>query len=505
MKHFRLAENQPSLGGFEARAGRVHRRRCPRTLSAPMSDLTADEPRKRAAPRSKGLDLPKSALALAELLRRRDLSAVELARHHLEVVHEKNPTLHAFVSLSEKRALATAREADKRLATREGPWPAFLGLPTGIKDHENLRGHFTRVGSRAFRYIYSPIDGFVAKTCRRAGFTLFGKLATSELTILPFIDTDLGPATRNPLAPDRYSGGSSGGTAAAIASGMVPIAPGSDGAGSIRIPASFCGLVGHKPTRGALPNPYAAFDPTGISVIGPLAHTVRDAAALMDVLAGRFHYRVKPPRDSFLAACDEAIEPLRVRVLVRSPLVGDVEPEIEAAVRRAAKLLEDAGHHVEDGDVIDGDVDDFLPLMARMVASVPVLPLTERLLQPTTRWMRDVGKRTKPAFADERRDDLSRRVLEWFGTAEVWLTPTVPVSPPVVGSFAGLGGEELFRKIAPLGAFTAAFNVSGQPAISLPFGRTSDGLPIGVQLVGRMNADRLLLKLAADLERRSNV
>lgn len=443
--------------------------------------------------------LPKSALAIAELLRRRELSAVELARHHLAIVEERNPEIRAFVSLDEKRALAAAREADKLLSKRDGPLPAFLGLPTGIKDHENLRGHFTRVGSRAFRYVYSPIDGMVASSCRRAGFVMFGKLATSELTILPFVDTELHPPTRNPIAPDRYAGGSSGGTAAAIAAGMLPIAPGSDGAGSIRIPASFCGLVGHKPTRGALPNPYGAFDRAGISVMGPLGHTVRDAAALMDVLAGRTFHRSKPTRDSFLGACDEAIEPLRVRVLVRTPL-GEVDPEIEAAVRRAAAALADAGHHVEDGEPIDGTVDDFLPLMARMVASVPVLPTMDRLLQPTTRWLREIGKRTQQRHAEECRDDLARRVSSWFGDADVWLTPTVPQPPPRVGSLGGLDGETLFRTIAPLGAFTAAFNVSGQPATSVPYGKTREGLPIGVQLVGRMNADRLLLGLASRLE-----
>jgi amidase len=449
---------------------------------------------------ARSLALPRSALAIAELLRRRELSAVELTHHHLDVVRETNPEIGAFVSIHEKRALAAARAADKLLAKRDGPLPAFLGLPTGIKDHENLRGHFTRVGSRAFRYVYSPIDGMVASTCRRAGFVLFGKLATSELTILPFVETELHPPTRNPIARDRYAGGSSGGTAAAIASGMVPIAPGSDGAGSIRIPASFCGLVGHKPTRGALPNPYAAFDRAGISVMGPLAHTVRDAAALLDVLAGRTFHRSRPTRDSYLGACDEPIAPVRVRLLVRTPL-GEVDPEIEAAVRRAAAALESAGHHVEEGDPIDGAVDDFLPLMARMVASVPILPTAVRLLQPTTRWLREVGKRTPQRHAEERRDDLARRVFAWFGDADVWLTPTVPQPPPLVGSLSGLDGETLFRRIAPLGAFTAAFNVSGQPAISVPFGKTRDGLPIGVQLVGRMNADRLLLTLASQLER----
>jgi amidase len=445
-----------------------------------------------------GVDIPASALETAALLRRRAVSSYELVRHHLDVVARRNPALGSFVEVRAERALAAARRADARLA-RGGELPAFLGVPTGIKDHEHLRGSFSRVGSRAFRWVLSPIDGPVASACRRGGFVFLGKLATSELAILPFIQTDLHPPARNPLAPDHYAGGSSGGSAAAVAAGMLPIAPGSDGGGSIRIPASFCGLVGMKAGRGTLPHPYDMIDRVRISAIGPLARTVRDAAALMDVLAGRSTYTAPDSTDSFLAACGRPPDRLRIRVLRRSPH-ADVDPQVDECVVRAARLLETLGHHVDEASPIAADIDEFIPLMARMVANVPVPPFMNRLLQPTTRWLRARGKHLSNAEAAALRAALEVRVLEWFGDADAWITPTVATTAPRVGAFDGLDGEGVFRAAAPIGAFTAPYNVSGQPAASVPVGRSSAGLPIGLQIVGRMQGERTVLGLAAVIE-----
>src|SRR6185436_15134438 len=246
-------------------------------------------------------------------------------------------------------------------------------VPTAIKDIEHVRGHVTAFGSRAFRWLYAPIDGGTARACRRAGFVLLGKVASSELAILPVIDE---PPARNPHHREHYAGGSSGGSAAAVAADLIPIAPGSDGGGSIRIPASFCGLVGWKTSRGALPNPFGALDRVGISVLGPIARTVRDAAALGDVLAGA-------PR--YATACDERVPPLRVRVLTASSLV-DVDPEVAAATAAVARRLAAAGHAVDEAPPMTGEIDEFIPIMARMVAWVPLLPGMARRLQPSTRW-----------------------------------------------------------------------------------------------------------------------
>jgi amidase len=451
-----------------------------------------------------------TALDLARRIRERSVGAEEIARHHLEVVARKNPELGAFVSVFALRALRAARAADRRLRRAKssadaGLFPAFLGIPTGIKDDSPVRGSFMRLGSRAMRLVYTPFDGLLARACRRAGFVLLGKLACSELAILPFVHTDLGPPTRNPHDPERYAGGSSGGSGAAVASGMVPIAPGSDGAGSIRIPASLCGLFGFKASRDALPNPFRAVDTVGLATLGPIAASVRDAAALLDAIAGDPFHRDTPAPGSFRAACARPPGPLRVRLWMRSPLVR-VEDEIERAVLGAARKLEDLGHRVEEGPPLEGDLDEFLPLMQRIMANAPLPRLLDRLMQPTTRWMRAEGRRFVMADVLAQQKRLQDRILTWFGDADAVLTPTVGTFAPRVGAYDGLGGEATLRASAQLGAFTAPFNVSGQPAATLPAGRAMAGaggtraLPIGVQLVGKPGGDRALLALSAALE-----
>jgi amidase len=444
------------------------------------------------------------AEAIALRIRTREVSAEEVTRHYLHVIAETNPELGAFVEVAAGRAMRAARRADAVIARKSTPLPLFHGVPTGVKDNDHVRGFFTRVGSRALAWVYSPVDGLVARNLRTAGFTLVGKLACSELTILPIVETRTAPPARNPLAPDRYSGGSSGGSSAAVASGMLPIAPGSDGAGSIRIPAALCGLVGFKPGRDVVPDPYATYDRARVAALGPIAHTTREAALLLDALTGRPYVTKQPAADSFAAA--QAAPPrrgLRIRLVRRSPLAGVVvDPDIDAAVVRAARALEAMGHHVEEGEPLMGDLEEFLPVMARMVANVPIVPGTERLLEPTTRWLRDRGKQLSVADALAAGRALGGRVLDWFGDLDALLTPTTPFPAPRIGDYAGVAddGEAMFRAVAPIGGFTAPFNVSGQPAVSIPGGRTRDGLPIGIQLVGRRHGDRALLGLAAALE-----
>ena len=417
-----------------------------------------------------------TALALAARLRRREVSSVELTRACLDAIARDGNG--CFIDVSPRSALREAARADELIA--RGAGGPFTGVPTGIKDHEPVRGTFTRLGSSAFRYLVSPVDGAVARTCRRAGFVLVGKTSTSELTILPFVDTALGPPTRNPHDPSRYAGGSSGGAAAAVASDLIAIAPGSDGGGSIRIPAAFCGLVGVKPTRGAVPSPYGMFDPIGISHLGPIAKTVRDAVALLDVLGGA----------RFGTLLDASLPPLAIRILRGSPLVA-VDRAIADATDAVARRLADMGHRVSDIGPMPGAIEDFLPVMARMLARVPLLPGMDRLLQPATRWLRAQGTGVTASDARAVADRAIARMAAWWGDADVIVSPTVAQPPPHVGAFAHLGGEATFRAAADYGAFTAPFNLTGQPALTIPVGPM-----IGVQLVGRMHQDRLLLALA---------
>jgi amidase len=429
----------------------------------------------------------RSALELGALVARGDLGVVELTRLHLVRVEALNATLGAFVDLRPEAALKSARALDSQRHRAPGAHRSPLfGVPTGIKDLHLTRGFRSRFGTRALPSVHSLVDDVTSAAVRRAGLVILGKLATSELGILPVVETDLHPPARNPWDLARTSGGSSGGSSAAVAGGLIPVAPASDGAGSVRIPAAFCGLVGHKPSRGLVPNPFSALDHIDITVVGPHARTVADAAALLDVLTGR-----EGPA-GFLASC--AAPPRRLRVVwtAKSP-VGPVDPEAAAAVLEVAATLSALGHQVSEGAPMHGEIDEFLPIYKYSVGRA-FTPLAARL-QPVGRWLREEGRRVDRRMAMACRELLTRRLAGWFDGVDVMLTPTTPVAPPEVGAWRGLDGRDTMYAAAQLGAFTAAFNATGQPATSIPV-RRGDGPPRAVQLIGHRGEDALLLQLA---------
>ena len=432
--------------------------------------------------------LSMSALDQARLIRERKLSSFELVSLYLDRIARHDPAIGSFVQVLERNALAAARQKDA--APREGR-PAFHGVPTGIKDLNLARGTFTRMGSRSFRYLFSPNDDITTAAVRRAGFVILGKLSTSELGAMPVTEPDIHTPTRNPWDRAHTPGGSSGGSGAAVAAGLLPIAQGSDGAGSIRIPAALCGLVGHKTSRNAVPNDYARIDPLGMITIGPIGRSVDDVAAMLDVFAGR------RSEGSFHAAAQQVSRPLHVRFTTVSPL-GPSEPQIAAVVHDVVKRLEAQGHHVEEGPPPGGTMDEVVPIWQRQLARIPFA--RDRVLQPVTRWLRETGRQVSDGEALRRAAAISARAMAWFGDADLWVTPTLPIAPPRIGAWEGLGPEETFRKAAVMGAFTALFNLTGQPAVSVPAGISSEGHPIGVQLVGRLGADGLVLAVARQLE-----
>jgi amidase len=430
-----------------------------------------------------------SALEQARLIAARRISAEELVRHYADRVARLNPRLWAFVWHSVPAALRAARSKDRQ-ARRGGPLPPFHGVPMGIKDLNLARFTPTRMGSRAYRWFWSPIDDVTTSALRRAGFIILGKTATSEFGALPVTEPGIHPPARNPWDPEVTPGGSSGGAAAAVAAGLLPIAQASDGGGSIRIPASFCHLYGFKPSVGLLPNPYARVDPLSIAYIGPIARTVADAAAMVDALRGG-------PPGEMTERLRRPPGRLRIRFTTRTSLC-DTDPEVAAAVHRAAAALAELGHDVAEGPPLLGELAEYLPIWQRQVADVPVL--REALLLPATRWMRAAGRAHRHADVRARHAGLRARVLAWSGEADLWLTPTVPVPPPAVGAWRGLSPEETFARAAQLCSFTAPFNLSGQPAASLPAGLSRRGLPIGVQLIGRPGDDGRVLAVSAQLE-----
>ena len=439
------------------------------------------------------------ALELARRVRARTVSSEELTRYFLGRIARHNPRLSAFVTVLEARALRHARAMDRAVAAGE-PLAPFHGVPTAIKDLNLVRGTPTRMGSRAFRHFWSPIDDRVAAQLRRGGFVFLGKLATSELGAMPVTEPDIHPPTRNPWNLDHSSGGSSGGSSAAVAAGLLPLAQGSDGAGSIRIPASFCGLYGIKPSRGRVQNAFGFPDQEILYTDGPLARTVDDAAAMLDVLAGvtvgRPHWAPPPPRP-FAELARESPKGLRVRLVLENP-VASVDPEAAAAARKIAQALERLGHAVEEWRPVEASFEEFLPVWQHLVASTPWVRWSK--VQPITRWLGEAGRRVDAREIRAVKQRLVARALDWFEGADLVVSPTTPTPAPRVGSFRHADPAEAFRAAAPLGAFTAAFNLTGQPAASVPAGLSASGLPLGVQLVGRPLADATVLAVSRQLE-----
>jgi amidase len=438
---------------------------------------------------------------LARRVRARELSSEELVRAALARIEAENPRLQAFVELHPERAIRAAREADAKTRKRTD-LPPFHGIPIGIKDLNLVRGMRTRFGSKSFDWLWSPIDDATTAQLRRAGFVILGKLATSELGALPITEPATHPPTRNPWHQDHTAGGSSGGSGAAVAAGLLPVAQGSDGAGSIRIPSSFCGLVGHKPSRGRVQDPFLLPGYRLLHTMGALARNVDDAAAMLDVMAGitvgrPSHWVPAPPRPFAEMARRAPSRGQRIRFALSNHMI-ETHPEVAAAVLRAVKLVESMGHHVEEGTLPRVPLDEFIPIWRHLVARLPFTNWDKT--QPVTRWLGEPGRSIASRDASARHHRLEAIARDWWGDADCWITPTVPVPAPRVGEFAHLDAESLFRKLAPLGSFTAAFNLTGQPAVSIPGGVTSAGLPIGVQIGGRDFADGHVLAMAKQLE-----
>jgi len=331
---------------------------------------------------------------------------------------------------------------------------------------------------------------------------ILGTLATAELGALPVTEPDLHPPTRNPWNLAHSSGGSSGGSAAAVAARLLPVAHGSDGGGSIRIPASFCGLVGLKPARGRLRDAFGRPDAQVLYTTGALTRTVGEAAALLDVMAGittGTPHWAPPPPEPFAALVDRPPGRLRVRVSYASPL-AETDPQVREAVAKTAALLAALGHDVEERRAPDDvAVDTFLPLWSRLVADFPLA--IWRFTQPITRWLREEGATLRHRDVAAHHRALEAKLLAWLEGCDLWLTPTVPVLPPRVGQFPQTGDPEpTFRALAPIASLTAMCNLTGSPGISIPAGTSREGLPIGVHLAGPRFGEAMILQVSRQLE-----
>jgi aspartyl-tRNA(Asn)/glutamyl-tRNA(Gln) amidotransferase subunit A len=450
----------------------------------------------------------RSAVECASRIRRKELSPVELTDAALARIDALNPKVNAFCLVAHDAARRAAREAE--IAVMKGePLGVLHGVPVSVKDVLFTRGLRTTGGSRLFADLVPEHDTVAVARLKAAGAVVLGKTTTSEFGYEAVTHSPMFGVTRNPWNLARTPGGSSGGAGAAVAAGMGPIALGTDGGGSVRIPAAFCGVVGVKPSYGRVPITHGFPGWDHVSHIGPLARTVRDAAAVLDVIAGGDDRDREslPGREpgSYLDACETGIKGLNV---AWTPDLGyaRVDPEVLELTGDAAAEFEALGCHVE---VVNPGWENLEESFATLIAAQfyaawsDELPAAEAKMDPrlVTLVRRGGGITARDYLRARRRvADYWEEVRAFLERFDLLLTPTTAVAPfPVDGPPPReIDGEAVSR----LGwmPFTYPFNVTGQPAASVPAGWTADGVPVGLQIVGRRHADRTVLAAAAAFE-----
>jgi amidase len=440
----------------------------------------------------------------AQAIRDGAVSSRELVEAVLQRIQRYDGRLNAFTHVLHDAALAEAAERDAAAPEGRGP---LHGVPVAIKEEIDVAGVVTTFGGRA-NVTPAAADSEVVRRLRGAGAVVVGKTNMPEFGQVPMTDSGAHGLTRNPWDPTRSPGGSSGGSAAAVATGMVPVAMGGDGGGSIRIPASSCGIFGLKPQRGRVsdapyPHPWWALGTTG-----PLTRSVMDSALVYDAIRGALptdRFRAGEPRMPFAEAA--ATEPGRLRIAwsTKSPVPGiRPDPEHVRAVADLAALLSELGHQVEEVDPQYPDAT--LPFLVQYFGAIHrESAMVERpdLLERRTRHTARVGALARPAaeWAVRQGEKVSVKANRVFERHDLLLTPSAGPRPPVAGAVQGLGTVPTLLKSIPVSAYAGLWNVSGNPAASVPVGFAADGLPLSVQLVGRTDDEPTILSVAAQIER----
>jgi amidase len=426
----------------------------------------------------------------ADLIRSGDVSSRELVGLYLERIERLDPELNAYRSVLNERALADAQQADARRAAGDRERP-LLGVPIAVKDTEDLAGEVTTRGTAA-NVTPAAADTEFIRRLRTGGAVILGKTNLPELAIMG--DTE-GPSfgtTRNPWDTGRSPAGSSGGSAAAVAAGLCAAATASDGAGSIRLPAANCGLVGLKPTRDLIPLSPRTDSWYGLSVLGFETRTVADTALLMSVAAAA---------PELAGAGSGVPSPLRVAISVKPPLPARVDPALPRAVELIAERLRSLGHTVAEDDppypLLNPSVQRYLAGIAQDAQSVE---RPERLQRRTRGFVRLGSLIPKPLLDWALADDTSERMAPFFDRHDVLVLPATARPPVAAGQWEGRSALGTLLGMVAAYPFTSHWNLTGQPALAIPAGTSDDGLPVGVQLVGRKGDDATLLALAAQLE-----
>jgi amidase len=455
--------------------------------------------RARAAPPDAGLRGQAESLAAGEL------SSVELTERTLAAI-EAAGELNAFRIVRGERALEEAAAADRRLAADERA--PLLGVPVAVKDDTDVAGESTPFGCSG-EFPPRPADAELVRRLREAGAVIVGKTTTPEFGQWPFTESPACGITRNPWDPSRTPGGSSGGSAAAVAAGLVAAAVGSDGAGSVRIPASWTNLVGVKPQRGRVSTWPDAEAFNGLTCNGPLARTTADAALLLDALCGNHPgeiHRPAPPSEPYALAAAREPRPLRIALSLKPPFSGAparLDPAVRERIEAMAATLESLGHVVEPAEPAYGLIGfSFVPRASAGIAEWEQRTPDVELLDPRTRNSARSGRLLggPVLWAARRAEGLFKaRVGKLFERYDLILAPVTAKPPPAIGAIEGLGDWQTDKVVVGACPFAWPWNVLGWPAISVPAGFVG-GLPVGAQLLGPESCEPLLFSLSGQLE-----
>lgn len=455
-----------------------------------------------------------TAVEQLDWLRRGEVTPLELTEHYLARIERLDPQLGAFAVVD--------ADAARRRAASVTSLPhalALWGLPLADKDLVARAGRVSAFGSRALAGVVPEVSDELALVLDDAGSVSLGATAAPEFGFPSYTEPLAGRPARNPYDLSLGAGGSSGGAAVAVAAGLLPVAPGSDGGGSVRIPAAATGLVGLKPSRGRVPAGSGFDTLAGLSVAGPLARTVPDAALLLDALAAapgaRAAWATQPPDERgdgpFLSAATRGEGRFQLAVSFDTPWASFYELELDPAARAAVDVaiaeLAALGHGIDELRMPEepGFAPAFRTVWQGSAATLPLDAAQLELVEPLTRWLYERGTALGARELGEALAWLTgfeRRTIAAFAPFDAVLTPALALTPRPVGWYDAEDGERNFEQQVRYTPFTSFVNVAGLPAISLPVAVTDAGLPMGVQVIGRPGGERTLLALGAQLERR---
>ncbi len=445
-------------------------------------------------------------------LQRGEITPSELTHHYLSRIEQLNASLGAFTTVTAERAVARAD-----LVERAGRKPSALwGIPFGDKDLSSRKGARTTFGSRLFLDFIADVSDEIVEVLDDAGGISLGSTSTPEFGLSSYTESFVAPPARTPWNLSLGAGGSSGGAAVAVAAGLLPCAPGSDGGGSIRIPAAATGLVGLKPSRGRVPAGSGLASLAGLVVQGPLARTVGDAAMLLDamVAGGRYPFSVGAPSWDGGALMNAAVRGegrFNLGVMTTSPWDDEYDvslaPEAKSALALAVGELSAIGHGIEEFE-LEADptfAPSFRAIWQASAATIPAEGRELELCEPLTRWLIERGRSLSAREVISSLTALTafeRSVIRQFHPFDAVLTPSLAMTPRPLGWYDHENPERNFEQQVQYTPYTSVANVSGLPAVTLPVAMTADGLPMGVQLIGRPGGEHVLLAIGAQLERR---